>query len=256
MEPTHIEPATVFIESEFEKIGLKPMKGLTGYRQSFQKEQISPVSLEVILDGEKIAEPNLALVSEKTELNVTSGLAIQSIEYDKEVANKDQYFFDKAFAFIQDTTSAIVLVAPEFQRNFVEFKGYFGKRFLNNRKSTKVFVLGKNSVSTFSVKASQKIKAIKMNNVVGVLEGQSKADELVVFSGHYDHIGVLKSVRGDSIANGADDDASGTTAVIALAKYFNKVKSNRTLIFVAFTAEEIGGYGSQYFSKQLDPERI
>ncbi len=96
MEPTQIEPATVFIESEFEKIGLKPLKGLTGYRQSFQKEQISPSSLEVILDGEKIAESNLVLVSEKTGLNVKSGLTIQSINYDKEVANKDQYFFDKA----------------------------------------------------------------------------------------------------------------------------------------------------------------
>src|SRR6185436_18948536 len=61
----------------------------------------------------------------------------------------------------------------------------------------------------------------------------------------------------DSIFNGANDDAAGTTAVIMLAKYFSKLKNNeRTLIFVAFTAEEIGGYGSRYFSKQLDPEKV
>jgi Zn-dependent M28 family amino/carboxypeptidase len=61
----------------------------------------------------------------------------------------------------------------------------------------------------------------------------------------------------DSIYNGANDDASGTTAVIMLANYFQKLKNNeRTLIFAAFTAEESGGFGSQYFSRQLDPEKV
>jgi len=78
----------------------------------------------------------------------------------------------------------------------------------------------------------------------------------VIFSGHYDHLGILKPIQGDSIANGADDDASGTTAMITLAKYYKKVNDNaRTLVFVAFTAEEIGEYGSQYFSKQMNPEQ-
>jgi Zn-dependent M28 family amino/carboxypeptidase len=93
--------------------------------------------------------------------------------------------------------------------------------------------------------------------VVGYLPGKKLKEEFVVFSGHYDHIGTLKPVNGDSIANGADDDASGITAVIALAKHFRKQKNNeRSLLFVAFTAEEIGGYGSRYFSKQLAPEKV
>ena len=96
-----------------------------------------------------------------------------------------------------------------------------------------------------------------MTNVVGMIEGKTKPDELVVFSAHYDHIGILQPVEGDSIANGADDDASGTTAVIELARYFKKIKKNdRTLIFVAFTAEEIGGFGSRYFSEQLNPDKV
>jgi len=94
-------------------------------------------------------------------------------------------------------------------------------------------------------------------NIAGMIIGKSKPDELVIFSAHYDHIGILQPINGDSIANGADDDASGTTAVIALARYFSKLNSNeRTLVFVAFTAEEIGGYGSKYFSQQLDPDKI
>ncbi len=256
-EPAQIEKATAFIESEFSKIGLKPLKGLTGFRQEFQKEQISLSKLEVTVDGEKITEKNLLLVSEKTEISLDKGLSIKTIEADPQATNKDQYFFGKAFGMARDTSSSLILVAPEFASNFKEFKGYFGKRFLNNRKGTKVFVLGKSKASTFSVKASQKIEAIKMTNVVGMLEGKTKPEDMVVFSGHYDHIGILDPVAGDSIANGADDDASGTTAVISLAKYFKKLNNNnRTLIFAAFTAEEIGGYGSQHFSRQLDADKV
>jgi len=94
-------------------------------------------------------------------------------------------------------------------------------------------------------------------NVAGMIPGKSKATELVVFSGHYDHLGILKGDEQDSIANGADDDASGITAMIALAKYYKALNNNeRTLIFVAFTAEETGGFGSQHFSKKLDPDHV
>jgi Zn-dependent M28 family amino/carboxypeptidase len=256
-EPKQIEKATAFIEAEFKKIGLTPLKGLNGFRQEFIKEQVSPLTVDVTIDGERIANENLILVSEKEAINMDKGLSIITIEIDPTATNKDQYFFTKAFGFARDTTSSLILVAPEFEANFKEFKGYFGKRFLNNRKSTKVFVLGKSQASTFSIKATQKIETIKMTNAVGMLEGKIKADEMVVYSAHYDHIGIEQAVEGDSIANGADDDASGTTAVISLAKYFKKQKNNnRTLIFAAFTAEEIGGFGSQYFSKQLNPDKV
>lgn len=94
-------------------------------------------------------------------------------------------------------------------------------------------------------------------NIAGMIPGKSKPEEYVVFSAHYDHLGIIKPVDQDSIANGADDDASGTTAVIALAKYYKALNNNaRTLIFVAFTAEEIGGFGSQYFSGKLNPDQV
>ena len=96
-----------------------------------------------------------------------------------------------------------------------------------------------------------------LENVVGILPGKSKKDEYVIFSAHYDHLGIGKPENGDSIYNGANDDASGTTAVIMLAKYFKYLGNNeRTVVFAAFTAEEIGGYGSQYFSKQFEPGKV
>ncbi|MES2456090.1 MAG: M20/M25/M40 family metallo-hydrolase [Bacteroidota bacterium] len=94
-------------------------------------------------------------------------------------------------------------------------------------------------------------------NVAGIIPGKSKPDEYVIFSGHYDHLGIIKGNDLDTIANGADDDASGTTAMIALARYYKKLNNNeRTLIFVAFTAEEIGGFGAKYFSQQLNPDHV
>lgn len=94
-------------------------------------------------------------------------------------------------------------------------------------------------------------------NIAGMIPGRSKQQELVLFSAHYDHLGIIRPVGIDSIANGADDDASGVTAVISLARYYKKLNNNqRTLIFVAFTAEEIGGLGSQDFSRRLNPDDI
>ena len=100
------------------------------------------------------------------------------------------------------------------------------------------------------------VKGKAANNVIGILPGKSKPDEYVIFSAHYDHLGSVEDGI-DKIYNGANDDASGTTAVIALAKYFKDLGHNeRTIIFVAFTGEEIGGFGSKFFSAKMDPSKV
>ncbi len=257
-QPEHIEKATAFIESEFNKIGLNKLSSIATFRQEFKKEMIAPETMEVVINGVTVARGNVVLASENKSINITQGLAIETINYDSTITNKRQYLLSSAFGLIRrDTISSLILVAPELQYEFKELNSYFGKRFLSGRKSTKLFVLGHYDIQSYSVKATQKIEIITMANVVGMLPGKTKPDEVVVFSGHYDHIGIESPVAGDSIANGADDDASGTTAVIELARYFKKINNNnRTLIFVAFTAEEIGGFGSKYFSEQLDPDKV
>jgi len=100
-------------------------------------------------------------------------------------------------------------------------------------------------------------KGLDLFNVIGVLEGNSRKDEYVVVSGHYDHLGVIKNGEGDNIYNGADDDASGISAVLALAEYFKKTgKNERTIIFIAFTGEEMGLLGSNYFGKGIDASKF
>lgn len=111
---------------------------------------------------------------------------------------------------------------------------------------------------TFTFKNRRTQEEITAFNVIGVLEGKSKKDEYVVVSGHYDHLGIIKKEGVlDSIYNGADDDASGTAAVMALAEYFTKKNNNeRSIVFVAFTAEEMGLVGSTHFGKDVDPSKF
>ncbi len=86
-------------------------------------------------------------------------------------------------------------------------------------------------------------------NVMAVRRGASKPDEYVLVSAHYDHIGIGLAVDGDAINNGADDDASGTTAVILLAESLAKEPNlARSVLFVCFTGEEKGLLGSKAFA--------
>jgi Zn-dependent M28 family amino/carboxypeptidase len=120
-----------------------------------------------------------------------------------------------------------------------------------------VFILGSELPKEYKIKAEHSFEESRLANVVGMLPGKSRKEEQVIFSAHYDHIGIGAPVAGDSIYNGANDDAAGTTAVIMLANHFKRLGNNeRTLIFAAFTAEESGGFGSQYFSQQLNPDAI
>ncbi|WGH75400.1 M28 family peptidase [Tenacibaculum tangerinum] len=100
-------------------------------------------------------------------------------------------------------------------------------------------------------------KGIPMSNIIGLLEGSSKKNEFVIVSAHHDHLGVKKSGNGDRIFNGANDDASGVAGVLSLAEYYAKKRTNeRSILFVCFTAEEMGLVGSEYFGKGIDASKF
>lgn len=84
-------------------------------------------------------------------------------------------------------------------------------------------------------------------NFVGMIKGGGKADKYIVITAHYDHLGI----RNGDIYNGADDNASGTAALFAIAKYFRSNKPDHSLIFVAFDAEERGLQGARHFVANL-----
>ncbi|MGX1929894.1 M28 family metallopeptidase [Flagellimonas sp. 2504JD4-2] len=96
-------------------------------------------------------------------------------------------------------------------------------------------------------------------NVVGVVEGNDPElkNEYILIGAHYDHIGTIAPENGDYIANGANDNASGTTTVMELARYFGTKKNNkRSLIFALFSAEEKGLLGSEHLAKKMKEQDL
>jgi len=104
-----------------------------------------------------------------------------------------------------------------------------------------------------SITASSKGDAIATQNVVAVFEGSDPLlkDEYVALGAHYDHIGIGTPVKGDAIYNGADDDGSGTTALLAIAEALAKAptRSKRSVLFNWHAGEEKGLWGSRYFTE-------
>ncbi|MES2653565.1 MAG: M28 family metallopeptidase [Bacteroidota bacterium] len=101
-----------------------------------------------------------------------------------------------------------------------------------------------------SVAINNAIQRSKSKNVVAVLPGSKRADEYIIYSAHWDHLGKGEAINGDSVYNGAVDNATGTAALLALADAFKKAKQQpeRSIMFLAVTAEEQGLLGSEYYA--------
>jgi hypothetical protein len=249
-----IDKAATFIEGEFKQAGLKPLAGNTSFRQAFTMSRVQPVNTKVTLDGTAIAADKVVVTAgDSFSWKNDADVQVVSIEAGKN-------FISEYRTINRNGKKTLALVDASYEPIFKQLKDRNSKGSITNKKSEApavVFVLGTTAAKSFEVSSEVKEEQLPLFNVAGMIPGKSKPNEYVIFSGHYDHLGIVKAMQGDSIANGADDDASGTTAVISLAKYYKKLNNNeRTLIFVAFTAEEIGGYGSQYFSKQLNADQV
>jgi len=100
--------------------------------------------------------------------------------------------------------------------------------------------------------AAPLVTSVKLRNVVGILRGADPElkDTYVIVTGHYDHLGIRPDVQGDSIFNGANDDASGTASVIAVAGALNSLaeKPKRSIVFITVFGEEMGGYGARWYT--------
>ncbi|MER3463717.1 MAG: aminopeptidase [Chitinophagaceae bacterium] len=242
--------AAAFIAEEFKKAGLQPVSN-GNYLQQFSMLRSKMKELKAKFEGADVDTKNIVVLTAKVNLEADekSGFAV---EYIKAGDN----FQRKALELAYSNKNSLVVVDTSFQKNFSRLAGL--KRQLFSSQKDVVFILANMAPKEFQIKAEHEFSETKFANVVGILPGKSRKNELVIFSGHYDHLGIAKTPVGtDSIYNGANDDAAGVTAVITLANYYKKINNNeRTLVFAAFTAEEIGGFGSQYFSRQFNPADV
>jgi hypothetical protein len=149
----------------------------------------------------------------------------------------------------QSTVAPVIYISDAIANNLLKpnkksvakFKGLLDKTGLPN----KAFIL-KSTLKTNIQFVHQKVPG---ENVLGYIEGSDLKDELLVITAHYDHIGIIDG----KVYNGADDDASGTSAVIEMAKAFAIAKQNgegprRSILFMTFAGEEKGLLGSKYYS--------
>ena len=245
-----IDKAADFIGAEFKAAGLKSWNNSNSFRQEFVMISPKQISLTANFDNTEFDSKKIIVVTCQPELTID-----QSSGYETAIIKAGGNLFQPAMEFAGSKKNIIVLVDTSYAKNFPRLS--FLKRSLFKTDKNLVFVLGNELPKNFTINAKHEIKEQKLANVVGILPGKSRKDEYVIFSGHYDHIGIGKPVNGDSIYNGANDDAAGITGVIMLAKYFAALKNNeRTLVFAAFTAEEVGGFGSQYFSQQFAADKV
>jgi Zn-dependent M28 family amino/carboxypeptidase len=101
-----------------------------------------------------------------------------------------------------------------------------------------------------SVDIKNEIKKDVSKNVVALIPGTERKDETIIYSAHWDHFGIAKTINGDSIYNGSVDNASGTAGLLAIAEAFtNNGPTKRSLVFIAVTGEEQGLLGSAYYAE-------
>ena len=245
-----IDKAADFIAAEFKKAGIQPVSG-ESYFQEFSLLRLRMTSAKALLDGQDLNPRNIVVLSVEPEVMVSETSGFEKIRI-----GASDLPYEVIQPLMETGKKYLVLVDTVHKQQFNSLKRFRQTTF--PYKTTIVALLTNSDPGSYVVEYKQSVTPQPLKNVVGVLPGKKKKDEFVIFSGHYDHLGIRQpNKEGDSIYNGANDDAAGITAVVMLANYFAAKKNNeRTLIFAAFTAEESGGYGSRYFSQQYDPAKV
>lgn len=129
---------------------------------------------------------------------------------------------------------------------------FFGSPDKLRKKAGDAKALGKLKPVNMTLNVDARMEVLKTQNVAGLLEGTDLKNEVIVITAHHDHIGINESGN-DQVNNGADDDGSGTVAVIQLARAFAGARNEgqgprRSILFMTVSAEEQGLYGSQWYT--------
>jgi hypothetical protein len=253
-----IDQAGEYISQRFGQIGLLPLEGSQNFKQTFKVTSIMPSSLTVTLNGKSIEEANLGMAS------TIATIAWKSTEDVKtHIIGENDDMRKTLSEMNHEGGQHLVIIHTAHAKMFAGYRGYFQRGLtklnLEHQGAIIMVLADDNEITSLDVNASTSITDKTLTNIVAVLPGKDedpiKAKEIVLYSSHYDHLGL--SPDGKEVFNGADDDASGTSGVINLAQHYASQGNNkRTLMFSAFTAEEIGGFGSKYFSQQLNPDDV
>lgn len=267
-----------YVASEFQGYGLKPAPGMSGYIQT--ADLVAPK-----LDGHSTLQAGDTNLQEGTDFTLltssgapvtgplvrvdTSGLQSAHIAEGSAVlltGAADQRTLFPAMSALRRQGAVLVLV-PETPALSALPQMFGGETRVSvrladdpPRKAPSVILVQADAVSRLTAKDGAQIsitvheipqtKPRQTFNAIGYLQGTDPAAGTILLSAHLDHLGIGRPVNGDSIYNGANDDAAGTTAVLELAHALaSGPRPRRSVLFVCYGSEEIGELGSTYFGK-------
>jgi aminopeptidase YwaD len=285
---THDElVAATYVASQLRQYGIEPAGDDGGYIQhvpAIQRNVVSPPLLTISRPGS--AEPIaweygkdfLVVVLTQTDfsgplrklnvdkLNDTGNPAVEAGAVVLIVGSDESKVKQTAFSLASAGASAILTLARNSEVNHFEEAGKQLPKVANQLKDgsaddLKFNVLELKQDAVDAIEQMPEGSTVKFEarsseekgftwNAVGILRGSdpSLQHHAILFSAHLDHLGIGVPVNGDDIYNGADDDASGTTAVLEIARVLGRgQRPRRTVLFALFGSEEMGGIGSTYF---------
>jgi hypothetical protein len=283
--------AAEFIKNHFMEFGLEGPVGGSDYYQEFDLRQIKKGKAKVSIKGKTYQSGDEVLIygkeviPEMTKMDLVFIGSEEVINYEELGPNTAVAFLFKGFQDMRGKVNeakglgvrVCFAIGSENKEEFDQFKDLYKNYFEGYQMSFKgkkeiltVFThldlvadaFGKSpgelkgtldpGVESTSIKIMSKpaMARITTENVLGYLEGGDKKEELIVITAHYDHVGIING----EVYNGADDDASGTSAIMEIAQAFTLAKEagftpRRSLLFMAVTGEERGLLGSKYYSE-------
>ena len=250
--------AAHFIANQFEEIGLKTIKN------SFLQEFNAPINtfpkeLKVTIDGKKltpgvdfIVDPSTNQTEESFELFWLPKKHASNQDKLHQLANEGA--FTNKFVVL-DLKNAEKEIINSLKTNTINAAGIiFITEKLTHSLSSKVrkhptLYVKKGVIATnsqrISVKIDQQFKPnYQSQNVIGCVQGTQFPDSIILLSAHYDHLGMMGE---NTYFPGANDNASGVAMLLDMANYYAKNPPKKSIIFIAFGAEELGLVGSKYF---------
>jgi hypothetical protein len=248
-----IEKAADFIAGEFQSAGLQPWHDAADFRQKLTYGTEGKVSVDVEVDGASLNENDVVVFSTWPQLTVdtNSGFNILPLT----IRHHENTFLSEAIRLLTLDQDLIVIVDPGFKEKFQWLRDFSSS--ISKAGRTVIFLRHGAMPKQYRISFTREVLQQSLTNLIGFLPGNSKPEEIIIFSAHYDHIGVSSKESKDSIYNGANDNAAGVTAVIMLARHFGKLKNNeRSILFVCFAGEEMGLIGSSYFVDKIEPGKV
>lgn len=269
--------AAAYVASEFMSYGLKTAPGMTGYIQS--AEVVSPelagdatltignVTLKegddfqlLIASGAPVTATLLKVLPENLAQAHTKGAIVMvGGDAQKAMAAASQAMHAGAAVVLVPRSAATEAMVAQFgghTRTGVRLKDSpqhgAGRNIavLTAAAMARLANQGDGAPATLSVQLKPRAMPRETFNAVGYLPGTDPSAGTILLSAHLDHLGIGRPVNGDSIYNGANDDAAGTTAVMELAHALAAgPRPRRSILFVCYGSEEIGELGSTYFGE-------